>query len=120
MKKEKAYELLFSNNLSSFNMEPEENNDIILDNNFFIGIINNADYFNKIYNNKSFEEKENLDSVFSPEDKIDIMNNNENIQNFDIQIQEENNEIKNIKEEEFPNIIFLNYIKRTEFIQASS
>ena len=120
MKKEKAYELLFSNNLSSFNMEPEENNDIILDNNFFIGIINNADYFNKIYNNKSFEEKENLDSVFSPEDKIDIMNNNENIQNFDIQIQEENNEIKNIKGEEFPNIIFLNYIKRTEFIQASS
>jgi len=48
-----AYNLLFNNNLKSFIIEPQMNNDIILDNDFVIGILNNASYFNELSNNKN-------------------------------------------------------------------
>ena len=44
----KAYGLLFNSKLHSFSIQPNLNNDIILDNDFIVEIINNASYFNNI------------------------------------------------------------------------
>ena len=105
-----AYNLLFNNNLKSFIIEPQMNNDIILDNDFVIGILNNASYFNELSNNKNDNssinkgEEKKLSSncsIKSNEDKAKI---------------EDNKNKKNISSPKYPNIIFLNYIKRNDFI----
>ena len=119
-KKEKSYELFYNNNLNSFLIEPQLNNDIIIDNNFIICIFNNAELFNKINNNKndiSIKNKKRISSAFSPDNKEDININEENPELFS---ENKNNdkEITKIRDEEFPNIIFLNYIRKKDFIKA--
>ena len=119
-KKEKSYELFYNNNLNSFLIEPQLNNDIIIDNNFIICIFNNAELFNKINNNKndiSIKNKKRISSAFSPDNKEDININEENPELFS---ENKNNEkeITKIRDEEFPNIIFLNYIRKKDFMKA--
>ena len=119
-KKEKSYELFYNNNLNSFLIEPQLNSDIIIDNNFIICIFNNAELFNKINNNKndiSIKNKKRISSAFSPDNKEDININEENQELFS---ENKNNEkeITKIRDEEFPNIIFLNYIRKKDFIKA--
>ena len=120
-RKEKAYEFLFNNNINSFLIEPQINNDIIIDNNFIIAIINKAEYFNKYNNNKndiSIENKEKIDLGDESENKVDI----KNIKNKNKELISENKRNKEEKNksnpEEFPNIIFLNYIRKSDFIKA--
>ena len=120
-KKEKAYELLFNNNLNSFLIEPQINNDIIIDNNFIIGIINNAEFFNKINNNKndiSTSNKNRITSAFSSENKRDISDLNQEKKDLIIENSKNIKEINKINFEEFPNIIFLNYIRKSDFINV--
>ena len=119
-KKEKAYEFLFNNNLNSFLLEPQINSDIIIDNNFIIGIFNNAEFFNKISMNKnniSPLKKERLTSGFSSENKEDIINLNEEKPEINTEDKDNDEEIK-MNYGDFPNILFLNYIKKSDFIKA--
>ena len=124
-RKEKPYEFLFKNNTKSFLIEPEVTNDIIINNNFIIAIINKAEYFNKYNNNKnhtSIENKERIASGNESKNKGDIANNNqekkelisENKENK----QENKEENKKSNSEEFPNIIFLNYIRKSDFLKT--
>ena len=106
---------------NSFLIEPQINNDIIIDNNFIIAIINKAEYFNKYNNNKndiSIENKEKIDLGDESENKVDI----KNIKNKNKELISENKRNKEEKNksnpEEFPNIIFLNYIRKSDFIKA--
>ena len=119
-KNEKIYELLFQNNLNSFLIEPQINNDIIIDNNFIIGIINNAEFFNKINNNKTEIaniNKERIFSAFSSVNKGDKTNYKGNNKDTILQNKDNKKMLNNINCEEFPNILFLNYIKKSDFIQ---
>ena len=120
-KKEKAYELLFKNSLNSFLIEPDINHDIIIDNNFIFGIINNAEFFNKRNNNKTEiinEDKEKINLGYNSENKDDLFNNKINDKDL-INFDEINDQEINNNNEKFPNIIFLNYIKKSDFITAS-
>ena len=120
-KKEKAYELLFKNSLNSFLIEPDINHDIIIDNNFIFGIINNAEFFNKRNNNKTEiinEDKEKINLGYNSENKDDLSNNKINDKDL-INLDEINDQEINNNNEKFPNIIFLNYIKKSDFITAS-
>ena len=119
-KREKVYELFFQNSLNSFLIEPQINDDILIDNNFIIGIINNAEIFNKININKIEDaniNKERIISAFSSKNKGEITNNKEDNKDSIMQ-NKENEKALNINLKEFPNILFLNYIKKSDFIQA--
>ena len=118
-KKERAYELLFNNNLNSFLIEPQINTDIIIDNNFIIGIFNNAEFFNKVKSNQNniSVKNERLTSGFSSENKDELINMNEEKQHSVKETKENEFEI-DVNSENFPNIIFLNYIKKSDFIKA--
>lgn len=120
-KREKVYELFFQNSLNSFLIEPQINNDIFIDNNFIIGIINNAEFFNKIDINKTDIaniNKERIISAFSSENKGEITNNKEDNKDSIIQNKENEKMGNNINSDEFPNILFLNYIKKSDFIHS--
>ena len=119
-KKEKYYETLFQSTLNSFLIEPQINNDIIIDNNFFIGIINNANYFNRIIINKSNitnDNKEKIISTFSSDNKIAFINNKESEQDSILQNNPNDKDINTINSVEYPNIIFLSYIQNNDFIK---
>jgi hypothetical protein len=105
-----AYNLLFNNNLKSFIIEPQMNNDIILDNDFIIGILNNTIYFNELSNNK------NDNSSINKEEEKKLSSNCSNEDKAKININQDNKNTKNISSPKYPNIIFLNYIKRNDFI----
>ena len=105
-----AYNLLFNNNLKSFIIEPQMNNDIILDNDFVIGILNNASYFNELSNNK------NDNSSINKGEEKKLSSNCSIKPNEDKAKIEDNKNKKNISSPKYPNIIFLNYIKRNDFI----
>ena len=119
--KEKFYEVLFQSGLNSFLIEPQINKDIIIDNNFIIGIINNANYFNKFIIDKNDiinDNREKIVSTYSSENKLDYVNNKENELNSILENQQNDNDINKVSSEEFPNIIFLNYIKNSDFIKS--
>ena len=119
--KEKFYEVLFQSGLNSFLIEPQINKDIIIDNNFIIGIINNANYFNKFIIDKNDiinDNREKIISTYSSENKLDYVNNKENELNSILENQQNDNDINKVSSEEFPNIIFLNYIKNSDFIKS--
>ena len=118
----KSYGLLFNKNLNSFLIEPQINNDIILDNDFIIGIINNASFFNKLLNNKNhpssiINEKEKIIpsnySIKSDNEKPKI---NESINSKSHKYKNITTDNINSNSNDFPNIIFLNYINKNDFI----
>ena len=118
-KKDKFYEILFHSGLNSFLIEPQVNKDIIIDNNFMIGIINNTNYFNKISinkNNITNDNKDKIISTYSSENKLEFVNNKENEHDSILLNQQNDKDINPNSSEEFPNIIFLNYIKNSDFI----
>ena len=123
-KKEKFYEALFHSGLNSFLIEPQIKKDIIIDNNFIIGIINNANYFNKItinkntINNITNDNKDKIISTYSSENKLEFVNNKENEHDSILQNQQNDKDINANSSEEFPNIIFLNYIRNCDFIKS--
>ena len=105
-KKDKKNDLLFNNNLKSFLIEPQINNDIILDNDFIIGIINNASFFSKTSKNK------NENQYINDKEKIGISNSS--IKSGEE--SEKNKKSKNdINSTDFPHIAFLNYISKKDF-----
>ena len=120
-KKEKSYELFYNNNLNSFLIEPQINNDIIIDNNFIICIFNNAELFNNMNTNTndiSITKKKRISSVFSHDNKEDTINIKEEKQDIILDNKNNESEVNKINVEEFPNIIFLNYIRKKDFIKA--
>ena len=123
-KKEKFYEALFHSGLNSFLIEPQIKKDIIIDNNFIIGIINNANYFNKItinkntINNITNDNKDKIISTYSSENKLEFVNNKENEHDSILQNQQNDKDINANSSEEFPNIIFINYIRNCDFIKS--
>ena len=120
-KKEKSYELFYNNNLNSFLIEPQINNDIIIDNNFIICIFNNAELFNNMNTNTndiSITKKKRTSSAFSHDNKEDTINIREEKQDIILYNKNNENEVNKINVEEFPNILFLNYIRKKDFIKA--
>ena len=120
-KKEKSYELFYNNNLNSFLIEPQINNDIIIDNNFIICIFNNAELFNNMNTNTndiSITKKKRTSSPFSHDNKEDTINIKEEKQDIILDNKNNENEVNKTNVEEFPNIIFLNYIRKKDFIKA--
>ena len=120
----KAYGLLFSSRLNSFLIEPQVNNDIILDNDFIIGIINNASFFNKLINDKNessstIKDKEKIIpsnySIKTIDDK-DKLKDSEYNKTSNSKIKESNKKLKITNDSEFPNIVLLNYINKNDFI----
>ena len=116
----RAYGLLFNSKLNSFLIEPHVDNDIILQNDFIIGLINNGSYFNKLINNKNesstIKEKEkNIPSNYSIK-TIDEKEKNKD-SDFDKSINSKfNKKLINDKVTDYPNIILLNYINKNDFI----
>ena len=87
-----------SNENYSIKIEPDLNRDFILDTDFIFGIINNAEILNK--------------KLFEQNNKNKILNNSE-IENISEEI-EGNVDIKENKNE--PYVIFLSYVKKSNFI----
>ena len=112
-----TYNLLFNNNLKSFIIEPQMNKDIILDNDFVIGIVNNASYFNELSNNKNDNSSINKEEEKKLSSNCSIKANEDKDKK---NIDEDNKNKKNISSKKYPNIIFLNYIKRNEFINNNN
>ena len=87
-------DILFKNKNSSFQIEPEFKNDIIIDSDFIFGYINNANIFKKIVkqnnSSKDYQCEENYNNNYD----TDKINNNISINKDDI-----------------PSVIFLNYVK---------
>jgi hypothetical protein len=120
----RAYGLLFNSKLNSFIIEPNVNDDIILQNDFIIGIINNASYFNKLINNKNesstIKEKEKM---LPSNSTIKTMDDKEKVKDSDFdksinsKIKNSNKKLINDKETDFPNILLLNYINKKDFIK---
>ena len=118
----KSYGLLFNKELNSFLIEPQINKDIIIDNDFIIGVINNASYFNKLLNNKNdssslIKEKEKIiPSNCSIKSEDEKEKNNEYNKSENLKKNENKKSKDNINTTEFPNIVFLNYISKKDFI----
>ena len=68
-------------------------------------------------NNISPLKKERLTSGFSSENKEDIINLNEEKPEINTEDKDNDEEIK-MNYGDFPNILFLNYIKKSDFIKA--
>ena len=119
----RTYGLLFNKNINSFLMEPEKNNDIILDNDFIIGVINNSSFFNKTKNNKNevssiIKDKEKeIPSNYSIKSEDEKEKNNE----FNKSENSKKTQSKTVKgslnNSDYPNIVFLNYISKNDFIK---
>ena len=123
----RAYGLLFNKNLNSFLIEPQINNDIILDNDFIIGIINNASFFNKLLNNKNQQvssiindNEKIIQSNYSIKSEHEKQKKNDYMESINSKSQKFKNIKDNINLKEFPNIIFLNYINKKDFINNES
>ena len=123
----KSHGILFNKNLNSFLIEPQINNDIIIDSDFIMGIINNASFFNKLINNKN----QQISSIINDNEKIIPFNysiksehekqkNNEYMESINSKSQKYKNIKDNVNLKDFPNIIFLNYISKKDFINNES
>ena len=118
----KSYGLLFNKELNSFLIEPQINKDIIIDNDFVIGVINNASYFSKLLNNKNdssslIKEKEKIiPSNCSIKSEDEKEKNNEYNKSENLKKKENKKSKDDINTTEFPNIVFLNYISKKDFI----
>ena len=119
----KSYGLLFNKNLNSFLIEPQINNDIFIDNDFIIGIINNASFFNKLMSNKNeassiIKDKEKeIPANYSIKSEDEKEKNNEFNNNKSENSKKTNQKMKSdINSSDFPNIVFLNYISKNDFI----
>ena len=119
----KPYGLLFNKNLNSFLIEPQINNDIFIDNDFILGIINNASFFSKLMNNKNevssiIKDKEKeIPANYSIKSEDEKEKNNENNKKSENSKKIKNQKINNdINNSDFPNIVFLNYISKNDFI----
>ena len=121
-KKNKSYGLLFNKELNSFLIEPQVNKDIILDNDFIIGIINNPSYFNKLFNNKNdssslIKEKEKIiPSNYSIKSEDEKEKNNEFNKSETFKNVQNKQSKDDINSSDFPKILFLNYISKKDFI----
>ena len=117
----KSYGLLFNKHLNSILIEPQ-NNDIIIDNDFIIGIINNASYFSKLINNKnevsSINDKEKeIQQNYSIKSDNEKENNNEYNKSINTKKMKSKIFEDDLNDTNYPNIVFINYINKSDFIK---
>ena len=117
----KSSGLLFNKNLKSFLIEPQINNDIILDNDFIIGVINNASFFNKLLINKnendSYNKEKDISSNYSIKSEDEKEKNNEYNNSENTQKTKTKRTKRDLNNSDYPNIVFLNYINKNDFIK---
>ena len=117
----KSSGILFNKNLKSFLIEPQINNDIILDNDFIIGVINNASFFNKLLINKNENDSNNkekdISSNYSIKSEDEKEKNNEYNNSENTQKTKTKRTKRDLNNSDYPNIVFLNYINKNDFIK---
>ena len=96
--KKDQLDILFKNKNSSFQIEPDFKNDIIIDSDFIFGYINNANIFKKVLEQKNSYKESHSEENYNMDYDTDKINNN-----------------SNINKEDVPYVIFLNYVKESDF-----
>ena len=116
----KPTNIIFKNKISSFQIEPELDKDIIFDSDFIFGIISNGDIFKTICEKaNSIKISNNSEEKYYESSDIDKMNfeqytirrkDNSSLRNIDI--KQFNIEIN---KDDIPYVVFLNHVKESDF-----
>ena len=115
----KSFDIIFKNK-SSFQVEPEINKDIIIDSDFILGLINNANIFKNLSEQMSSFKDSKIYYDNSTE-KINCEKYKSKLKDYssisNIEIRQLN---KEINKDELPYVIFLNYVKESDFKKNKS
>ena len=116
----KSFDIIFKNRISSFQVEPEINKDIIIDSDFIFGLINNANIFKNLSEQmSSFKDSKNY--YDNSTEKINCEKYKSKLKDYssisNIEIKQLN---KEINKDELPYVIFLNCVKESDFKKNKS